>query len=266
MEARKKEGGTGPLVLGINAPQGCGKTTLVSELEALAGATGLAAASVSIDDFYLTRDGQAGLAAAHPGNPLLELRGNAGSHDLALGAEVLSALASAGPGSPPVSLPRYDKAAHGGLGDRAEESAWPTVAGPVDLVLLEGWMLGFAPGGEDAAAAVSPHLPPVDAALGAYKAAWDSAVGAWLVIAAPSPACVYAWRAEAEVALRAAGRGGMSDEQVKDFCDRYMPAYAAYSEQLVKQGPSTGVKEKVLVVGVKEDRSLAEVQPSAPAC
>ena len=262
----KKGGkGKGPLVLGINAPQGCGKTTLVSELEALATATGLAAASVSIDDFYLTRDGQAALAAANPGNPLLELRGNAGSHDLRLGADTLAALAAAGPGTS-IPLPRYDKAAHGGLGDRADPSAWPTVTGPLDLVLLEGWMLGFSPVGEPAAGALSPHLPPVDAALGAYKAAWDAAVGAWLVIAAPSAQCVYAWRAEAEVALRAAGRGGMSDEQVADFCDRYMPAYAAYGDGLVARGPTTARAGHVLVVGVEKDRSLAGVQPAAPAC
>jgi D-glycerate 3-kinase len=250
-----------PLVLGINAPQGCGKTTLVSELEALAAATGLAAASVSIDDFYLTRAGQAALAASNAGNPLLELRGNAGSHDLTLGTATLAALASAGPGDT-VALPRYDKAAHGGLGDRAPPASWPAVAGPLDLVLLEGWMLGFAPVGPAAAAAVSPHLPAVDAALGAYKAAWDAAVDAWLVIQAPSAACVYGWRAEAEAALRAEGGGGMSEAQVKDFCDRYMPAYAAYGPGLVAGGPTTakagGGGEGLLVVKVREDRSLAE--------
>ena len=40
--------------LGISAPQGCGKTTLVEQLEMLFHWKGLRAASVSIDDFYLT--------------------------------------------------------------------------------------------------------------------------------------------------------------------------------------------------------------------
>jgi D-glycerate 3-kinase len=267
VDAHKKQGGAsgGPLVLGINAPQGCGKTTLVTELEALAAATGLAAATVSIDDFYLTRAGQAALAAAHRGNPLLELRGNAGSHDLELGSATLAALRAAGPGDS-VPLPRYDKAAHGGLGDRAPVEAWPVVSGPLDLVLLEGWMLGFAPVGAAAAAAASPHLPAVDAALGAYEAAWDAIVGAWLVIAAPSAQCVYAWRAEAEEALRASGRGGMSPAAVADFCDRYMPAYAAYGPGLLEKGPTSGTRGKVLVVGVRADRSLADDQPAPPAC
>jgi hypothetical protein len=42
------------LQVGISAPQGCGKTTLVEQLQQLLSANGLAAASVSIDDFYLT--------------------------------------------------------------------------------------------------------------------------------------------------------------------------------------------------------------------
>lgn len=139
-------GGGGPLVVGVSAPQGCGKTTLVAELEALAPEAGLAAASVSIDDFYLTRAEQAATAAASGGNPLLELRGNAGTHDLALGTRTLDALIHAPPGAT-VPLPRYDKAAFGGLGDRAPEQGWPSAAAPVDVILLEGWMLGFAPVG-----------------------------------------------------------------------------------------------------------------------
>jgi D-glycerate 3-kinase len=43
-----------PLTVGLSAPQGCGKTTLVTQLQRLMEATGVAAASVSIDDVYLT--------------------------------------------------------------------------------------------------------------------------------------------------------------------------------------------------------------------
>jgi D-glycerate 3-kinase len=37
------------------------------------------------------------------------------------------------------------------------------VEGPLDLVLFEGWMLGFRPLGQDAAAAVDPNLAQVGA-------------------------------------------------------------------------------------------------------
>lgn len=78
--------------LGISAPQGCGKTTLVEQLEALFNWLGRTAASMSIDDFYLTHEAQRALAAAHTDNRLLQLRGNAGTHDLALGMETLRRL------------------------------------------------------------------------------------------------------------------------------------------------------------------------------
>ena len=40
-------------------------------------------------------------------------------------------------------MPRYDKSAHEGKGDRAKEEDWDKVDGPLDLVIVEGWMLGF---------------------------------------------------------------------------------------------------------------------------
>jgi D-glycerate 3-kinase len=78
--------------LGISAPQGCGKTTLVFEIEKLCASFGVRAASVSIDDFYLSHDAQQKISAAHPTNPLLAGRGNAGTHDLQLGNDVLTKL------------------------------------------------------------------------------------------------------------------------------------------------------------------------------
>jgi hypothetical protein len=44
---------------------------------------------------------------------------------------------------------RYDKSAYSGRGDRADPSTWPTVSGPVDIVLFEGWMSGFAPASDE---------------------------------------------------------------------------------------------------------------------
>lgn len=78
--------------IGISAPQGCGKTTLVTELEKLLEHDGLPCAAVSIDDFYLTHCDQAALAHAHQDNWLLHGRGHAGTHDLALGTKVLQDL------------------------------------------------------------------------------------------------------------------------------------------------------------------------------
>lgn len=40
---------------------------------------------------------------------------------------------------------------------------------------------------------------------------------AWLVLAVESPAVVQRWRLQAEQQMRAAGRGGLTDEQVLFF-------------------------------------------------
>src|SRR5580704_9712297 len=144
--ARVQSAATRPLIVGIQAPQGGGKTTLVRHLIARLPDLGLRAAGVSIDDFYLTRAEQLQLAASHPGNPYLEHRGYPGTHDLDLGVRALDALRALEPGSTAtVRVPVYDKSAHGGRGDRAPESAWRDVTGPLDIVFVEGWMLGFAP-------------------------------------------------------------------------------------------------------------------------
>ncbi|GMJ09416.1 glycerate kinase [Hibiscus trionum] len=81
-----------PLVIGLSAPQGCGKTTLVFALDYLFRITGRKSATLSIDDFYLTPEGQAKLREENSGNSLLELRGNAGSHDLPFSVETLTAV------------------------------------------------------------------------------------------------------------------------------------------------------------------------------
>lgn len=81
-------------------------------------------------------------------NRLLQVRGNAGTHDLQLGTRTLEALRSAGGGDDNgsrVAVPRYDKSQNGGRGDRADPTRWPHVQGPLDIVLFEGWMLGFRP-------------------------------------------------------------------------------------------------------------------------
>ena len=86
-----------------------------------------------------------------------------------------------------VRVPRYDKTAFSGRGTRAPEDDWPSVAAPLDVVLFEGWMLGFAPVGAEAARAVSPDLEAVDARLEAYAEELESVVDAWLVVKIGDP-------------------------------------------------------------------------------
>ena len=141
-----------------------------------------------------------------------------------------------------VRVPRYDKTLKGGRGDRAPEATWPTTAAAADVVLFEGWMGGFkARGDADALAKIHPGLPAVDANLRAYDARWDAAADAWLVIAIESPRdTVFGWRLQQE---RAAG-GGLSDDEVRDFVDRFLPSYDAYCPSLYAAAAGAGVDGK----------------------
>ncbi|XP_062217896.1 D-glycerate 3-kinase, chloroplastic-like isoform X2 [Phragmites australis] len=134
-----------PLVIGVSAPQGSGKTTLVFALDYLFRVAGRNSATLSIDDFYLTAKEQNELRDRNPGNSILEFRGNAGSHDLQFSVETLESLIKLTKEDMKMKLPRYDKSAFGGRGDRADPSLWPEVEGPLEVVLFEGWMLGFKP-------------------------------------------------------------------------------------------------------------------------
>ncbi|CAI0396027.1 unnamed protein product [Linum tenue] len=244
-----------PLVIGFSAPQGCGKTTLVSALAHLFDVTGRKSATISIDDFYLTAEDQGKLREANPGNSLLELRGNAGSHDLPFSVETLTSLCKMTKEGMKMKLPRYDKSAYNGKGDRGNPSAWPVVEGPLTVILFEGWMLGFKPLPVEAVRAVDPQLEIVNKNLEAYYDAWDKFVDAWAVIKIQDPSCVYQWRLQAEIAMREAGKPGMTDEEVEDFVSRYLPAYKAYLPVLYAEGPMGSTPENLLVIEIDEGRN-----------
>jgi len=241
---------TRPLVVGLQAPQGGGKTTLVRHLVARLPDVGLRGAGVSIDDFYLTRTEQLHLAASHPGNPYLEHRGYPGTHDLDLGVKTLDALRALGPGSTAtVRVPVYDKSAHGGRGDRAPESAWRDIAGPLDIVFVEGWMVGFAPVAESSlpdARLVAPNR-----ALAGYSR-WHDRFGAFVTLRATDPLFVMRWRVEAEAGMAAEGRPALDRAAIEDYVRRFLPAYALYAH-----GPGPVPNAHLLVFLDAERRAVA---------
>ncbi|XP_056167390.1 D-glycerate 3-kinase, chloroplastic isoform X2 [Syzygium oleosum] len=195
------------------------------------------------------------LREENPGNALLELRGNAGSHDLQFSVETLTAVTNLTKEGMKMKLPRYDKSAYNGKGDRADPSTWPEVEGPLTAVLFEGWMLGFKPLPADVVKAVDPQLETVNKNLEAYYDAWDKFVKAWIIIKIQDPSWVYQWRLQAEIAMREAGNPGMSDEEVKDFVSRYLPGYKAYLSTLYSEGPKGSDPEHLLVIEIDEGRN-----------
>lgn len=226
-----------PLVIGLQAPQGAGKTTLVTHLLDALPARGLRGAGVSVDDFYLTRQGQLDVAAAHPGNRYLEHRGYPGTHDVTLGERTLQELKSLGTGQT-ARVPVYDKSAHGGRGDRAPEDRWRVVEGPLDLIILEGWMLGFAP--VDASTLSDPDLRVPNQALADYHR-WTDLVDVWVALRAHDPEYVLTWRVEAEEAMKASGKPGLSREAITDYIGRFLPAYRTYATPDRTPGSGSGL-------------------------
>jgi D-glycerate 3-kinase len=235
-----------PIVVGLQAPQGAGKTTIATRVLAAMPDLGFRAARVSIDDFYLTRAEQLALAAAHPGNPYLEHRGYPGTHDVALGERTLAALRGLGAGRA-IRVPVYDKSQHGGRGDRAPESEWREVTGPLDVVLVEGWMLGFEPVAESQLP--DPRLAYPNRALADYER-WYLQLDAFIVLRPLEWNYVVQWRIEAEENMKAQGKPGLSREAIEDYVRRFLPAYAVWAGR----APARVAQEHTFTVRIDEQR------------
>lgn len=236
-----------PWVLGLQGPQGCGKSTAAAALVEAISARGKHAATVSIDDFYLTHAEQLALAARHPGNPYLLYRGYPGTHDVALGAGVIGGLTALRAGDV-ARVPVYDKSAHAGRGDREPESRWRPVQGPLDLLVVEGWMLGFAPVDE---ATLEEDLVAPNAYLAAYSA-WTARLDALVHLDVESLETVVRWRVDSERARRERGETALSDDDARDYIERFLPAYRVYVPALQAHPPCDDFC--TLVLG--EDRSI----------
>jgi D-glycerate 3-kinase len=243
-------------VAGISAPQGAGKTTLVRHLVPRFTERGLRAVAISIDDFYLSYDEQQKLAAEHPDNPYLRYRGYPGTHDVALGTTVLQALRRLREGEE-LLLPVYDKSAHAGRGDRAPQSRWRPVVGPFDLVLVEGWMLGFR--ARNDAHVPDAHLRVVNANLLAYEA-WHAAIDAMVILKASDPRQVIGWRVEAEETMKDSGKPGLDRAAIEDYIRRFLPAYELYADT-VATGRWADGRQLVFTLGpdrLPEDRPMPQ--------
>lgn len=213
-----------PLLVGVQGPQGAGKTTLAAHTIAALPALGLRGASVSIDDFYLTRSAQLQLAAAHAGNPYLEHRGYPGTHDIELGERTLAACREAS--KRPVVLPVYDKSACEGRGDRAPVERFGSIERPFDLLFVEGWMLGFTAVPESSLG--DPWLRAPNRALADYER-WHRHIDAWVILRALDPEYVLTWRVEAEERMRQRGLPGLSRADIEDYIRRFLPAYRTWA-------------------------------------
>ena len=236
LAASAARAGRGLRVFGICGLQGSGKSTLAAQLVAAARQAGLAAASVSLDDFYLTAAQRRRLA--RDVHPLLAIRGPPGTHDLDLALETFDALRRGH--TPP--LPRFDK-----LGDdRLAPERWTRPSAPLDLLVFEGWCLGVPAESEEA---LREPLNPLEreedpdgrwrrgcntALARDYPPLWAQVDVLWF-LQPPGFETVHAWRGEQERALQAAhpGHTGMDDAAL----DRFIQHYERVSRQALRTMP-----------------------------
>ncbi|KAK3949115.1 P-loop containing nucleoside triphosphate hydrolase protein [Pseudoneurospora amorphoporcata] len=268
-----------PFIIGLNGVQGVGKTTLVKALaETLQEREGLNTLVVSIDDFYLTHEDQLRLAEENSDNALVQYRGEPGTHDLPLLTSFLTSILS----SQPTHLPRYDKSAHSGLGDRLPPSTFPPINDPllsrpdhrnIRVLILEGWLTGFRSlppsvirqkyldlkNHKTLSHHKLEHLLFINQQLQRYEDVWDQ-FDAFIHIDAQDLEWVYEWRLEQEEQMRREKGVGMSEDMVRKFVDGYFPAYELY-EDGVRQGVFRGGESKKgrqLRIVVGRDRGVVE--------
>jgi len=193
-------------LIGLSGLQGSGKSTLAAQLVSAARILGVAAFTMSIDDFYLSRRARQQLARTV--HPLLATRGVPGTHDVELLLRTLDALHHASP-TRPARVPKFDK----GRDTRQPPSRWRNVKRAPDLVLLDGWCVGVP---AEPAAALRRPLNALERNEDA-DARWRTYVNTqlaqryaalWrrcdrlLVLQAPGFGVVARWRDEQEQALR----------------------------------------------------------------
>lgn len=255
------------LVIGISGPQGSGKSFLTAKIldHLHQSKPTLNCVGLLLDDFYLTHKDQVAVtkAAQLSENALLQGRGLPGTHDLELAVETLHKLKN---GTVPVEIPFYDKSAFNGEGDRLD--LWITVDKPVDVVLFEGWMNGFkaidptlfpaaymCTGTESVVQKTHMyHLEEINADLGRYEPLWGL-FDRFVYLKTDVEKNVYKWRLQQEADLISKRGTGMTDAQVVQFVDRYMPMYVLYYWRMCAEGAAKG-KDCNLCIEIDGNRNV----------
>ncbi|MEM8829421.1 MAG: glycerate kinase [Cyanobacteria bacterium P01_G01_bin.19] len=240
-------------IQGILGGQGTGKSTLCIILKLILNYLGFSVANLSIDDLYLTHVERQELRQQ---DPRLIWRGPPGTHDIALGLKVIEEC-SAADGEHDILLPRFDKSAYNGSGDRAN---FEPVRKP-DILLFEGWFVGVKSIAEECFDnCPHPIVEPKDIQfakdnnkrLEAYVSLWDK-LDKLIILYPEDYRLSQQWRKDAERKAIAKGKAGMSDQEIDRFVEYFWQAL--HPELFIKPL----LKSADLVVEIKSDRSLGRI-------
>lgn len=207
------------LIQGFLGGQGTGKTTLTKMLSIILQQLGYRAVSWSIDDLYLPYVDRVALRTR---DPRIVRRGPPGTHDIQLGIEVLRQFQQ---GNFPIALPRFDKSAYAGEGDRTDAE----LIEQTDIVLFEGWFVGVRPivSRFDLEPIVTEHdrqfARDMNEQLRNYLPLWEL-LDRLIVLYAPNYELTKEWRRQAEHQMIAQGKAGMSDAEIDQFVEYFWKA------------------------------------------
>ena len=216
----KKQQKSAARIQGILGLQGTGKSTLATILRLILSRLGNHTVTLSIDDLYKTYSERQQLQKE---DSRLIWRGPPSTHDVDLGIELLDNIRE---GKCPISIPRFDKSAFQGMGDRAHPEI---INEKIDILLFEGWFVGVQPIKEKAFQ--SPPFPIVtdddrqfaidnNHRLEAYLPLWNRLDG--LIILSPVDYRLSKqWRKEAEQKMIEKGKSGMSKAEVDQFVEYF---------------------------------------------
>ena len=243
-------------IQGILGGQGTGKTTLTKILSLLLQHLGYTTATLSLDDLYKTHAERQKLREI---DSRLIWRGPPGTHDIDLGIEVIDRCLQKEP-TGKILIPRFDKSAHNGSGDRKKSEAITSA----DIVLFEGWFLGVRP---LAPRTLERKIEPINTSedvrfakdsnerLKAYLPLWDK-LDRLLVLYPEDYRLGKQWRKEAERQMIAKGNGGMSDAEIDKFVDYF---WRSLHPNLFIKPLISNPNLVDLVVGIKSDRTYGKI-------
>lgn len=244
-----------PFIQGILGGQGTGKSTLTAILTLILAQLNYRAINISLDDLYKTYSERVKLTEQ---DPRLIWRGPPGTHDIQLGLEVLERLRQ--PQQQSILIPRFDKSAWNGAGDRTN----PEIVESVDIVLFEGWFVGAQPIDPDLFdRAPPPILTPGDRLfardmnerLKDYLPLWEK-LDSLIVLYPLDYRFSKQWRLQAEHQMIASGKPGMDDRTINQFVDYFWKAL--HPELFIR--PLTNNSDFVdLVIGINQNHSVVEI-------
>ena len=240
-----------PLIVGIQGPQGCGKTTIAHYISQRSS---WRVVHLCLDDFYLPLEELSRLFEREHRHPLYVTRGQAGTHDIGLILSCLKSLQSAKSGT--LQIPIFDKLANEGRGDRLPINQWRVIELPVDIVLFEGWMMGFQP--KPDIRLLPSLLHTINRHLYDYLPIYTYC-DAFIQFQIEDLTWIYRWRREQEHHSRLSRKInddrsslGMTDIEVNNFVDHFLPTYSVYMPDIVQTYPW----KRVLILHLDNERRL----------